>query len=160
MSDMSIDKLRVNELQIGDSAILSATKGTEGFFDRLSIKFKRSAQIEIEPGEDFSERSTITSQILLFGRLRNSGGVKWRSRLGLSIFADSDNGEAVYIDSTLTSDAPVTATAIPMVFRIQSNTNDQPEFDIVFHPSDSTVEIKDYKRSIFRRQTLDQWLKT
>lgn len=160
--DQSINVLRVNELQLGDKLKMYLTKGTDGILDRLGIKFfSGSAQIEVEPAEDYNKPSSIITQLQLFGKVKEKDGVRFRARAEVTLFNDSDGGEAIYIGSTLTSNAPKGEVANPMVFRIQSDTNGQPDEDVVFHPSDRSLELKSYEIDgsvISKRQTIKEWM--
>ncbi len=144
--DVEFKSVKIKEfLQIGESIQLRATKSTQGLDERLSIMTKGPAEIEIVPGK-FNKKSAIISQIQLFGQEREPtiAGVKGRKRIDLTIFNDSAGGEALYFGSTTTEDS-VGLTPMPMVYRMQTDTNSQPDIDVVFH-ADKSIELKQYDK--------------
>jgi hypothetical protein len=153
-SDIIVDRLTIRGVCKLEPAI-----GTSGKPDRLSIKALAGAmELQVLPNPEFNEPSRIVSQIQLFGRNRETNGVQWAKRASTTIFNDSAGGEAVYIDSTLSSDAPKDEVAMPMVFRMQHDTHGQPDIDVVFHPSDYSLELKDYSTGKFIRKTIQEWM--
>ena len=144
-SNADFNVLRVNELHFGDACMMYLTKGTSGLMDRLGIKFfNGAAELEMEPGEQFDEKGRVISQIQLMGKvIRTLGREAWRRRVDITILNDVNGGEAVYFGSTLTENAPKDELAMPMVYRIQHDTNQQPDVDIIIH-GDKTLELKTY----------------
>lgn len=158
--DFEVGNLKVARITFagmdGEYAVMEPARGTSGEVDRLSIRsLKGGMEIEVEPAPDFDPKSQIVSQILLNGKNRGS----WRKRGSVTVFADSDGGEAMYIDSSTTGGAPSGEIGMPVVYRIYGE-GENVKSDIVFHPSDNTIELKDYDRNVFVRKTLEDWLKS
>lgn len=160
MSADDLGDIIVDRITIRGVCTLEPANGTSGNPDRLAINALNEAmEIEINPAVDFKSVSRIVSQIILNGRNRvEANGKNWRKRASTTIFNDSAGGEAMYVESTLTGDAPADETAMPMVFRLQHDAHGQPDIDVVFHPSDYSLELKDYSTNSFVRKTIRQWI--
>jgi hypothetical protein len=161
MSTFREDEIITKRLVIEGVCSLSASVGTSGSPDRLEIKSLAGAmEVEILPADDFDKPSRIMSQIQLHGR--NRGG--WRKRGDVTVFNDSQGGEALYIGSSTTSGAPAGEVGMPIVHRLYGE-QEEVAIDVVFHPSDNSIELKDYKFvnadgtiGLFTRKTIPQWL--
>lgn len=162
-ADMEVAHLKVARItftgQDGEYAVMEPARGTSGAVDRLAIKsLTGGMEVEISPANDFAEESAIVTQIQLMGRLRGD----WRKRGSVTIFNDSDGGEAMYVDSSVTGGAPTGEVGMPMVFRM-SGEHEMPLIDVVFHPSDNSLELKAYGENgeVDRvRRTIKDWMAT
>jgi hypothetical protein len=163
--DLEVDTLIVKDkIVFGDACKLYLSKGTSGINDRLAIEFlKEGAEIEIIPAPSFSKVSRIINQIQFHGRLRTTNGKQWRKRGSLTIWNDGGGGEAFYIESSLTGDAPDdgSETAMPMVFRMDEMLHGKASmFDVIFHPSDKSIELRKQLGDLINsaRKTIEQYI--